>query len=76
MICALLGNATLPRLRALTGCIQGWSTQQNFTYVQDAAVAQSALAGVHTLQEGTGDRTTALGNLYVAAKISPEAVSP
>ena len=47
-----------------------------FLHVQDAAVAQSALAGVHTLQDGTGDRQTALGNLYVAAKISPKAVSP
>ena len=44
--------------------------------MQDAAVAQSALAGVHTLQDGTGDRQTALGNIYVAAKISPKAVSP
>lgn len=44
--------------------------------MQDTTVAQSALAGVHTLQDGTGDRTTALGNLYVAAKISPQAVSP
>lgn len=39
-------------------------------------MAQSALAGVHTLQDGTGDRATALGNIYVAAKISPKAVSP
>ena len=44
--------------------------------MQDAAVAQSALAGVHTLQDGTGDRQTALGNIYVAAKISPKAVKP
>ena len=48
----------------------------NFPASQDAAVAQNALAGVHTLQDSTGDRTTALGNLYVAAKISPQAVSP
>lgn len=45
-------------------------------HLQDAAIAQSALAGVHTLQDGTQDRQTALGNLYVAAKISPKAVSP
>ncbi len=44
--------------------------------MQNGEAAQSALARVHTLQEGTQDRQTALGNLYVAAKISPVAVSP
>ena len=38
--------------------------------------AEDALQGVWTLPTGTGSRQTALGNLYVAAKISPLAVSP
>ena len=76
MISTLPVSAALPWWQALAGCLHVWSTQQVFTHVQDATVAQNALAGVHTLQDGTGDRTTALGNLYVAAKISPQAVSP
>ena len=38
--------------------------------------AEDALQGVWTLPTGTGSRQAALGNLYVAAKISPLAVSP
>ena len=38
--------------------------------------AEDALQGVWTLPTGTGSRQAALGNLYVAAKMSPLAVSP
>ena len=38
--------------------------------------AEDVLQGVWTLPTGTGSRQAALGNLYVAAKMSPLAVSP
>ena len=44
--------------------------------MQNAAATESAMHNVFTLQQGTGDRQTELGNLYLAAKISPLAVSP
>ena len=44
--------------------------------MQNAAATESAMHNVFTLQQDTGDRQTELGNLYLAAKISPLAVSP